>query len=99
MQIPKRFKLYAQEIEVEIVKDLFDKQDDCGLADYRQNKIQLQCIATQPRPTTQQEQWFCHELVHFILYHAGYDKLRKDEDLVERVSLLLHQALSTAEYR
>ena len=99
MLIPKRFKLYGQTIEVVMVNTL-DYDDGCrGQADYRNNQIKLQLPGEQiTMPVTHQEQSFCHELVHFLFSMAGYDEDRKDEVKVERISNLLHQALTSAEY-
>ena len=99
MLIPKRFKLYGQIIEVVMINTL-DYDDNCrGQADYRNNQIKLQSPGDQIcMPPTHVEQSFFHELVHYLFNAAGYDEDRKDEVKVERISNLLHQALTTAEY-
>jgi hypothetical protein len=99
MKIPKRFKLYGQTIEVIMDNHLDFNDDRRGEADYRNNKIRLQPAGSQLlHPLTHIEQAFLHELFHFIFDNAGYPDDRKDEIKIERLSNLLHQALSTAEY-
>lgn len=99
MNIPKRFQLYGQTIEVVEKPDLLHTDDCRGMAKYRDSRIELQSSSKDnPMPAAQVEQVFCHELVHFLFHMAGYTDDRGDEVKVERISNLLHQALSTAEY-
>lgn len=99
MNIPKRFKLFGQTIEVEMQEYLNDKSDCRGQTKYRENKIYLQMIDGKyySRPVENLDQTFCHELVHWILY-LMHEKLEEDEKFVEVFSSLLHQALTTAQY-
>ena len=99
MKIPKRFKLFGQTIEVEMQDFLNDKTDCRGQAKYRENKIYLQIIDGKyySRPTTNMEQTFCHELVHWIL-SMMHEKIDEDVKFIEIFSGLLHQALTTMEY-
>lgn len=97
MLIPTSFKLYGQKIEVKRIPDLTHREDARGLAVYKDNEIHLQCGGAVSIPGCQVEQVFCHELMHFILYMAGYNDLRADEAFIERTSHLLHQALTTME--
>lgn len=103
MKIPKSFRLLGQVITVEYDGALHHNDDVHGWAKYRQSKIVLQ-QSTGNTPITQQmlEHNFLHEMTHFILYAAGEDSfdppLHKREYLVDRISGLLHQALTTAEY-
>lgn len=100
MKIPKRFKLMGQTIDVIFEKDLIDNNDNRGEARYRRNEIALQPSVMDAviRPPAQIGQSFCHELVHWILFLLSEDKLRKDEQFVDRFSGLLHQSLTTMEY-
>jgi hypothetical protein len=99
MRIPKRFQLYGQTIEVVMDPTIGYNDDRGGAADYRNNTIHLQSPGEQtPLPQAHVEQIFCHELVHYLFDMAGYPDDRKDEIKVERISNLLHQALTTAEY-
>ena len=85
--------------KIEVVEDVNILQNDDvqGLAVYRLDKIKI-------APNTpsyfisqdQKEHIFLHELMHWIFYKLNKDDLRKDEDLVDMVSDLLHQAIKSA---
>jgi hypothetical protein len=99
LEIPKRFKLYGHTIEVEWDSMLAHREDARGLAVYREGKILLQpSTGSNPMPQSHIEQAFCHELTHFLFSMAGYEEDRANEEKIERVSNLLHQAFTTAEY-
>jgi hypothetical protein len=99
MQIPKRFKLYGQTINVGWDAKLLHSDDARGMAQYRDNKITLQSSGEHnPHPDTHTEQAFCHELTHYLFHLAGYPEDRADEIKVDRIAQLLHQALTTMEY-
>ena len=103
MQIPKRFKLHGQTIEVKEDPNLLDSHDWNGAASYRRGEISiLPSSPTSPRKPGQIEQTFCHELVHHLFYaanaKAGDNWLHKDEEMVDLIASLLHQAITTAEY-
>jgi predicted SprT family Zn-dependent metalloprotease len=102
MRIPKTFKLMGHTIDVHEEMDLHIRQNSTGEAHYRSNKIYLQGQEGYPlRPISKVEQDFCHELMHFILYMgecSDTNELWKNEHVVNRLSSLLHQALTTMEY-
>ncbi len=98
MKIPTSFMLHGQRVTVKFDDRLCDKHDHVGQARHRENRILLQSINPSfSRDNSQQEQWFCHELTHFILNHMS-SKLNDDESFVDSFAHLLHQALTTAEY-
>lgn len=100
-KIPTRFKLLGQTINVVFDASLFVEKDGYrGFASYRLNEIQL-------KPGLKKdltERAFCHELTHFIIYHAEAalsgkeDYPHQDEGFIELCGGLLHQALTTFEY-
>ena len=99
MRIPKSFMLFGETITVEYNDEMRDAEDKDGYACYRKNKILLdkRCtVATQEY----REHIFCHELVHWLMFRSGekFEALNGDEDAVDRLALLLHQALTTMEY-
>lgn len=97
--IPSSFYLFGQKIVVEYVDTLLDNESANGLSLYRKNVIHLQKNnAGIMRPDTQIESTFLHELVHFVFCMLGKNNLREDEELVDGVARLLHQAMTTAEY-
>ena len=96
MRIPKRFTLHGQVVEVVFDSSVDFRNDNRGEAQFRVNRIALAPRTdAAPKPETQVEQTFCHELMHYISHHAGVDLDERDVDLMGH---LLHQALTTAEY-
>jgi len=103
MKIPKRFKLFGATVNVVFDANIHNEHDSVGRVSFRRNLIRLLPDSpTIPRPQELIEQTFCHELVHLIFFSASFkigDKYAHDnEDVVELVANLLHQALVTAEY-
>ncbi|MHC4099206.1 MAG: hypothetical protein ACYSU3_24515 [Planctomycetota bacterium] len=98
MKIPKSFELFGQTINVVFKNDLTFEDDAIGATRFRRNEIWLQTKES-GRPEVQVEQTFLHELVHWILHELNYDKLRDDEQFVDNVASLLHQAFTTAKYK
>jgi len=104
MKIPKRFQLFGRTISVHYDPHLLRDKNALGLASYDNDTITIQpnTAATQ-RPREQIEHVYLHELVHHLLLHAAgcadQPPLHEREDLVDRLSGLLHQALTTAEYK
>lgn len=96
MQIPKRFTLHGQQIEVVYDSNVSFRNDNRGEAQFRVNRIALApSTETEPRPDTHTGQTFCHELLHFIAHHAGVEISERDTDLMGH---LLHQYFLTSEY-
>lgn len=108
LRIPTRFKLLGHTIEVVERHDLLQERDWSGAADYQKCKIELlPSTVTYTQAQSKIEQCFCHELSHFLLYFAGgavnHDLksggyIHKNEELVDMLGHLLHQALTTMEY-
>ena len=97
-KIPASFWLYGQKIHVSMEPRLIDEQDCVGEALYRQNLIHLQCnSASVNRPVSHIEISFFHELMHMIFNALNEDDLRKNEQLVDGMAHLLHQAFITME--
>lgn len=106
MRIPKRFKLLGRTIEVVENPRLMQDRNWCGAACYEEGKIELQPSSEAYKAAPDKlEQTFCHELSHFLLYHAGgtvnhelKQMAHQNEELVDLLGSLLHQALTTMEY-
>lgn len=108
MKIPKRFKLLGHTIEVVERYDLLQEREWSGAADYPKCRIELLPQSrTYQQAETKIEQCFCHELSHFLLYFAGgavnHDLksagyVHKNEEFVDLLGHLLHQALTTMEF-
>lgn len=100
MKIPKRFKLLGHTIEV--------KEDPAGM--YENRRFGAACYESKwinltpkspAHPITQSslEHTFLHELVHMCLYHTEQAALNENENFVDLFAGLLHQALTTMEYK
>jgi len=104
MRVPKRFKLYAQTIEVSYDTKACIESDCYGLTIFNRNKILLKPgTKEEPRSKQQIEKTFYHELIHWILFFStpAHDKefdLYRDEGLVDTIANLLQQAVNTMEY-
>lgn len=107
MAIPTSFKLFGQTVIVSFIPREFTEKDGTyGYSSYRTNEIQLRpSTDTHPLTDGQIEQTFYHELVHFVLYHAGSSYrpskdryMHQDEGFVDMCANLLHQAITTMEY-
>jgi len=106
MKIPSRFKLLGATIEVVDNPRLVAEENWAGAAKYRDHRIELVPISdAYVVPQAKLEQTFCHEMAHFLCYHAGgainhelKNYLHKNEEFVDLLGCLLHQALSTMEY-
>lgn len=89
----------GRKITIELDEHLSFKNDAWGESVYRENIIRLQCATNgHPRNGDELEQTFFHELMHFIFHVLGKYELRNDEELIEQISGLLHQALVTMEH-
>jgi predicted SprT family Zn-dependent metalloprotease len=105
MKIPKSFQLLNRTITITYDTELIYASDNKGLSRYRFNDIVLQ-PASETCPISDIEQTFYHELTHWLLWFAGamykgkeeHCNMHRDEDFVDLLSCLLHQALSTMEY-
>ena len=100
MKIPKRFKLFGRTITVEYNQNEADECDFKGATRWRKDQILLANPNVYKTGTAKgQEQTFCHELVHYILYLMRNEKLGNDEDFVDLFASCLHQVLDTMEYK
>jgi hypothetical protein len=97
--IPISFELYGIKYNVKFVDNLISEGDRTGETSYRFDEIRIQNILKgfETKPD-RQEQIFFHELTHVILY-AMQNKLRSDEVFVDVFASLLHQALTTMEFK
>ena len=91
----KTIKVGGITYKVEL-KDLSTRNDGAdgkqlGWCVYDEDKIEINERLTQPRI----EQTLIHELVHAVMYEAG---LEQDEDMVNRIGLVLHQVLKDNDF-
>ncbi len=92
MRIPKRFKLHGHTIEVRVVPN-------AEMADHGMYEPDKELITVRKGNQAMLEHTWLHELTHAILLAMGRDKLYADEGFVDAYSALLHQALTSAEYK
>ena len=106
MNIPSRFQLFGRTIEVVWDSSVFTEHPEtAAFASYRKNCIEMNPNRAISGNDEQVAQTFCHELMHFITYHAGaalrekdHSLMHRDEEFIDLCGNLLHQALSTMEY-
>lgn len=98
MIIPARFKIFNQTIKVIYKRDLQDKHDAVGMWVHAKNTIYLQQSTRKYIYSKEQiEQAFLHEVVHCILTLLSYHNLSRNEALVDRLGMVLHQIIEQIE--
>jgi hypothetical protein len=95
-KVPERFELGGRTIIVRDVLRCSNCENDVdGQAVYAKGIIELKETTKSNREY--REFVFFHELFHHLLNHLAYDKLAKDENLVDRLADALQQAIKTME--
>ena len=101
--IPKQFQLAGHTVKVRIVspaqwkrnsakyKDVAEYKDAIGI--FLPDKYEIHILST--TSGTHRQQTFAHELVHAMLMVGGHEDISQNEDFVDRMGHLLHQALTT----
>jgi hypothetical protein len=85
--IPSKVKVAGMEYEIEEIPDIEEQFDTLGKIFYTKGKIKIDKNLSKDR----KEQVFVHELLHGIFWEAGFEE--QDEDMVNRVSMILYQVL------
>jgi len=97
--IPRCFQLFGQVIKVKEVPDLSNQTGRMGQADLYNNQIMLQANTEgMSVNASQMQRIFFHELMHMCFELLHKYELSEDEQLVDNLASLLHQAFVTAEY-
>ena len=91
--VPRSFALGPHKIKVVNVPAKKWKWGDNVVAMWMPSECKIEMIAT--LSGTYRQTVFMHEVVHAIFDTAGYYELSENEDMVDRVSVLLTQMLST----
>lgn len=112
-KIPKSFSLLGHEYKIEIVDDLYEKEDRYGDADPDAKKIRIQSIGEVRRifeengsnvtdilkiTAEDQIETFFHELMHIVLHSMGQHKLYKNETFVSLMGKCLLEIEKTKKY-
>lgn len=93
--IPKIFQLAGHTIHVvNIPKRKWKHGPDC-IGMWLPDEYRIELLSS--LKGTNRQQVFLHEATHAILDTAGYYELSEDEALVDRISHLLQQMLTTME--
>ena len=92
--IPTEFKLAGHTYSVELKKDVLTTDGEYGSLNEVTHKMCLQ--PPDPIPVSRVECTFLHELLHAIFFELGEAELDKNERLINSMSSLLHQALTTS---
>lgn len=99
-KIPASFQLFGQTITVKKVPQMASMNGTIGEARLHANSILLQeSVDGFKMHQSQMEQTFFHELVHLLVGFMGQKELMEDEIFVDTFAHLLHQALTTMEYK
>jgi Zn-dependent peptidase ImmA (M78 family) len=87
--IPNSIKVAGMTYKVEEVPfvEIDGDRNFQGVCLYHESTIRILETLSEAR----KEQTFVHELTHAIFYEAGFED--QDEDMINRVSLVLHQVL------
>lgn len=93
--IPKQFKLAGHTICIANMPAKKWKHGKDCVGMWMPDQYRIEIVGT--LKGTNRQQVFLHEAVHAILDVAGYYELSEDEALVDRVSHLLQQMLTTME--
>ena len=100
LRIPKRFNLHGQTVTVVYDNTLLEDASARGMFHPLPQLIQLNPADPEAgHSRSGVEQTFCHELTHSILYAMGELKLYNNEKFVDLFGHLLHQALTTQEFK
>lgn len=86
--IPQRFDLAGLTIEVVREDGLVASKKIIGEARYSRQQI---AIDTNAAPEDLTVQSYYHEVVHWLFYILGEDKMRNDEKLVDTLAHLIYQ--------
>jgi len=99
LAIPNRFSIGGRAIEVTFNENLSRDHEAVGLTHFKNGTIELQpSVEWYEQADDHIQHTFCHELVHCLLFAISENELARDEKLVDRLGMVLHQALSTFEY-
>jgi hypothetical protein len=93
VNIPSTFRLMGHTFTVELIPPIRWKRKG-AVGWFDQNTLTLEVLK---RPGTITEQTFLHEFMHAVFYVLN-NPLYENEELVDQVGGLLHQAIKTAKY-
>ena len=87
MRIPDRIQLIGRTINIKYPTDFLNEEDLQGRANYRNNTIELNADIIDENKNLV----FIHEFLHWMFTLTGYDKLSRDEKMIDRLAEVLYQ--------
>ena len=93
-KLPKKLQLIDRDIEVQTSTTLLANESRIGEARYLDGVILID--TTQGPEAVKQAYW--HEKIHFCFDVLGIPELRDNEEIVDLLARVLHQAEKTEEY-
>lgn len=85
--IPDKVKIAGIEYKVQEIPGMENEFNHLGQILYTRGTIKIERDLSDDR----KQQVLIHEVLHGVFYEAGYEE--QDEDLINRVSIVLHQVL------
>lgn len=73
--------------EVVEVEDVFNMDCHMGMIEYKDLKIKI----NKDMPEAAKRETLCHEMVHGMLIHLGYNDLANDEQFVQAIGNAIYQ--------
>lgn len=69
-------------------KDIFDIDTHLGMICYKENEIRI----NEDMSENQKKETLCHEMVHGILIHLGFDDLSNNEQFVQSLGNAIYNS-------
>jgi hypothetical protein len=92
IEIPISFKLNGKPVSVELDNAYCSDNNCYGEADFTDNIITLcSCYKGEKLSKRIKDQTYYHELAHLLFHAAGLHKQKWNEDLIDKIGLLLYE--------
>ena len=75
-------------------EDKFDVDAHFGQINYKECEIRI----NKDMPASLKSETICHEMVHGIFMHLGYDEHANNEQLVQALAVAIHQGFTIMNY-
>ena len=85
--LPKSVNICGVPYEIELCSDPFDIDAHFGQIEYKNSKIKICSDTTEPMMM----QTLCHEIVHGMLVHLGFQEMSNDEQFVQSLGMAINQ--------
>ena len=97
--IPVEFKLKGFQIIIEFDNDYCAEQKALGLADFTEKVITLSTVNRKKRlKKSEIDKTYFHELAHMLLDSMGKERLKWDEEFVEKLGIALYEYHRSVKY-